>query len=68
MAHLYRRDKVGNQRFLAHIAHNFLGGVECTFGLVVFQKALENLAQHLGVNTNLGIIGVVLVDGEVVGG
>ena len=59
--------EIGYQALATHVADDFLGGVEGTFVLVVLQQVLEDAAQHFRVNTNLGIVRVILVDGEVIG-
>ncbi len=50
----------------AHVADDFLRGVEGAFVLVVFEEVLEDAAEHFGVDADFGFVGVVFVDGEVV--
>lgn len=58
--------QVGREGLAAHILDNLLGRVIRSLVLVVLQQVLEDSAEHLGVHAHLGIVGVVLVDGEIV--
>lgn len=57
------------QRLAGHVLNDGLGGVEGALVLVVFEQVLEDVAEHLGIDADLVVLvvlGVVLVDGEVV--
>lgn len=58
--------QVGREGLAAHILDNLLGSVIRPLVLVVLQQVLEDPAEHLGVYADLGVVGVVLVDGEIV--
>lgn len=58
--------QVGSQALAAHVLDNLFGCVICALVLVVFQQVLEYSAEHLGIHAHLGVVGGILVDGEVV--
>lgn len=58
--------QIGRQSLAAHILDNLLGSVIRSLVLVVLQQVLEDSAEHLGVHAHLGVVGVVLVDGEII--
>ena len=58
--------EIGDERLTTHILHNLFRCIERTLVLVVFKEILEDVSKHLWVDTYLSIIGVILVDGEVV--
>ena len=60
--------QIGEEGAPAHVADDFLRGVEGALVLVVLKEVLEDAAEHLGVDADFGFVGVVLVDGEVVFG
>ena len=58
--------EVVEQGLAAHVGDDGLGGVVGALVLVVFEEVLEDVAEHLGVDADLVVFGVVFVDGEVV--
>src|ERR1017187_1691502 len=55
-----------NEALLAHILDNGLGRVERALVFVVLQQVFKNLAEHFRVNADLVVVGVVLVNREIV--
>ena len=58
--------QIGNKTFAAHIMYHFFRRIICTLILVVFQQILKDAAEHLRVDTDLSIIGIVLIYCKVV--
>ena len=50
----------------AHVLHNLLGRIECSLVLVVFQEVLEDMAEHLGVNADFAVLGIILVNCKII--
>jgi hypothetical protein len=62
------RGEEPDEALLAHIVDGVFRGVESALVLVVLEQVFEDVAKHLGVDADLVLVGVVFVDGEVIGG
>ena len=57
--------QVADERLLAHVRNNGLGGVIGTLFLIVFEQGLKDSAKHFGVHADFDVDRIGLINGEV---